>query len=217
MAVCGTASGQRGATAAHTSGRVSASQSAPLPPIEPGDSSDDPWKKGQTAPDPIKEAYVGYYRPESQNVQFGVQTRFLDDMYTARLFGDVSTLYQRFGGRLTRTFNVSNDVAVDVWGGLGATHWIQTLGGRWDPVVFAGINVVLGGRYMNSTNTIRYEHLQSGGEHVRRMLRRAYLPVDIVRQQPDLHQDLGIVGDGVGIPMPQRVEHVQRAPECIEI
>lgn len=115
------------------------------------------------APDPIKVAYVGYYRPEFQNVQFGVQTRFLDDMYTARLFGDVSTLYQRFGGRLTRTFNVSNDVAVDVWGGLGATHWIQTLGGRWDPVVFAGINVVLGGRYINSTNTIRYEHLQSGG------------------------------------------------------
>ncbi|MFN7990722.1 MAG: hypothetical protein U0R44_01045 [Candidatus Micrarchaeia archaeon] len=115
------------------------------------------------APDPIKVAYVGYYTPQFQNIEFGAQLRFLDDMYTGRLFGDISTLYQRFGGRLTRSFNLSDDVSLDVWGGLGATHWIEPLGGRWDPVVFAGINVVLGGRVMNSTSTIRYEHLQAGG------------------------------------------------------
>ncbi len=115
------------------------------------------------APNPIMVGYVGYYRPQFENVLLGVQTRFLDDMYTARLFGDISTLYQRFGGRLTRSFRMTNDISVDLWGGIGATHWNQFLGGRWDPVLFAGINVVLGGRVMNSSNTIRYEHLQAGG------------------------------------------------------
>ena len=115
------------------------------------------------APNPIMVGYAPYYRPQFENVLFGVQARFLDDMYTARIFGDISTLYQRFGGRLTRSFRMTNDIAVDVWGGLGATHWNDFLGGRWDPVLFAGINVVLGGRVMNSSNSIRYEHLQAGG------------------------------------------------------
>ncbi len=115
------------------------------------------------APNPIMVGYAPYYRPQFENVLFGIQTRFMDDMYTARLFGDISTLYQRFGGRLTRSFRMTDGISVDVWGGLGATHWQEFLGGRWDPVVFAGINVVLGGRYMNSSNSIRYEHLQAGG------------------------------------------------------
>ncbi|MEW6722914.1 MAG: hypothetical protein AB1324_06655, partial [Candidatus Micrarchaeota archaeon] len=115
------------------------------------------------ANDPIRVAYVGYYRPQFQNVEFGLQMRFYEDQYTARLWGDISTLYQRFGGRLTRSWNMSDGVALDVWGAVGATHWIDELGGRWDPVAMAGLRVVLGGRSINSTNTFRYEHLQSGG------------------------------------------------------
>ncbi|MEW6722216.1 MAG: hypothetical protein AB1324_03065, partial [Candidatus Micrarchaeota archaeon] len=38
------------------------------------------------ANDPIRVAYVGYYRPQFQNVEFGLQMRFYEDQYTARLW-----------------------------------------------------------------------------------------------------------------------------------
>jgi hypothetical protein len=115
------------------------------------------------APDPIRTAFVGHYRPQFQNVEFGVQYRFLEDQYTARLFGDWGVLNQRVGGRVTRVINFSDTVSGDLWVAGGATRWADELGGRWDPLVMIGLNIVVGGRYINSTNTMVYEHLQSGG------------------------------------------------------
>jgi hypothetical protein len=115
------------------------------------------------ANDPIKTAFVGNYRPQFQDVEFGVQYRFYEDQYTARLFGDWGVLNQRVGARITRTINFSDNVSGDIWIGGGATHWDDALGGRWDPMAFMGLNLVFGGRYINSTNTFRYEHMQSGG------------------------------------------------------
>lgn len=115
------------------------------------------------APDPIKTAYVGHYRPQFQNAEFGVQYRFYEDQYTARIFGDWGVINQRVGARITRTINFSREVSGDFYLAGGATHWDNSLGGRWDPLVMFGMNLVIGGKYMNSTNTVRYEHLQSGG------------------------------------------------------
>ncbi len=115
------------------------------------------------APNPMQTAYVGHYRPQFQNAEFGVQYRFYEDQYTVRLFGDVGILNQRFGARVTRSMDLSEDLAGDFWIGLGATHWANEVGGRWDPMVLAGINLVFGGRYINSTNTAEFEHYQLGG------------------------------------------------------
>jgi len=115
------------------------------------------------APDPIKTAYMGYYRPQFQNMEFGIQYRFLEDQYTARVFGDWGTINQRVGARVTRTINFSDTVAGDIYVAGGATHWDNSVGGRWDPLVMLGINIIVGGRNINSTNTVRYEHMQSGG------------------------------------------------------
>lgn len=114
------------------------------------------------APDPIKTAYFGHYRPEFQNIEFGAQYRFLEDQYTARLFGEYGRINQRVGARITRTINFSDTVEGDVYVGGGATHWSEFLGGRWDPMVMVGLNIVFGGESFNSTNTFTYEHLQAG-------------------------------------------------------
>ena len=116
------------------------------------------------APDPIKTAYVGYYRPQFQAVEAGVQYSFHNDEYTARLFGEWGTIVQRVGVRGTRSFALSRDLAADVWVAGGASHMSQELGGRWDPMVMVGGTIVFGSRSgINSTNTVRYEHLQAGG------------------------------------------------------
>lgn len=115
------------------------------------------------APNPMATAYFGHYRPQFQNAEFGIQARFYEDQYTARAFGDVGVLYERFGVRITRTINFSESVEGDVFIAGGATHWTRELGGRWDPVVMLGLNIVIGGDYINSTNTVLYEHLQAGG------------------------------------------------------
>jgi hypothetical protein len=115
------------------------------------------------ASNPMETAYIGHYRPRFQDIELGVQMRFYEDQYAARLFGDVGMLNERVGLRLTRTINFSDSVSGDFYVAGGATHWIPELGGRWDPVAMLGMNIVIGGRHINSTNTFRYEHLQSGG------------------------------------------------------
>lgn len=115
------------------------------------------------AGNPMETAYIGHYSPRFQNVEFGAQMRFLEDQYTARIFGDVGVINHRVGARLTRIINFSDTIEGDVWVAGGATHWADVLGGRWDPMVMVGANVVFGGEHINSTNTLRYEHLQSGG------------------------------------------------------
>ncbi|MBN1170265.1 hypothetical protein JXA56_04525 [Candidatus Micrarchaeota archaeon] len=114
------------------------------------------------ASNPIQVAYYEHYKPRFQDMEFGAQTRFWNDQYTARAFYNFGLISQKLGGRLTRTINFSNTVAGDLYGGLGATRWASELGGRWDPMVVAGINVVLGGQHINSTNTFRYERIQPG-------------------------------------------------------
>lgn len=116
------------------------------------------------APDPIKTAYVGYYRPQFQSVEAGIQYSFHQDQYTARLFGEYGTILQRVGLRGTRSFAINRELAADVWIAGGASHLSQELGGRWDPMIMIGGTIVFGSRSgVNSTNTVRYEHLQSGG------------------------------------------------------
>lgn len=115
------------------------------------------------AGNPMQTAYVGHYTPRFQDVEFGMQYRFLDDQYTARAFGNYGTIHQRAGLRITRIINFSEEVEGDIWVAGGATHWDERLGGRWDPMVMIGANIVIGGEHINSTSTLRYEHLQSGG------------------------------------------------------
>lgn len=115
------------------------------------------------ASDPIKVAYYDKYSPRFQGIESGFQVTFYEDQYAARIFLDIDRLYQRFGGRITRTINFSDTVTGDIYGGVGFSHYIKSLGGRWDPVALAGISITVGGKYINSTNSFRYEHLTSGG------------------------------------------------------
>lgn len=114
------------------------------------------------APTPIQSAYYGNYQPQFQNVDFGIQVRFNQDQMAARLFGDISRLYQRAGGRLSASWVSGRSGSVDVYGGLGFTHFIDVLGGRWDPMVFAGLSGTFDFGSFTSTNTGRYEHIQRG-------------------------------------------------------
>jgi hypothetical protein len=115
------------------------------------------------AADPMKTAYAGYYEPRFQHAEIGGQARIFDD-YTLRFFGNVGGLMDRIGFRGTWTVDFSKKVGADLWLGLGATHWSDHIGGRWDPMVMVGATVVIGSsKGINSTNTTRYEHLQSGG------------------------------------------------------
>ena len=115
------------------------------------------------APDPIKTAYVGYYRPRFQDVEFGAQYRFMEDQYTVRIFGNYGRIDQRAAVRVTRSMGLTPEMAGDFWIGGGATHWAPELGGRWDPAVFAGMTLVFGGKHFNSTNTAEFEHYTLGG------------------------------------------------------
>ncbi len=115
------------------------------------------------AGNPMQTAYIGHYTPRFQDVEFGMQYRFMEDQYTARIFGNYGTINQRVGARITRTINFSDTVEGDIWVAGGATHWDERLGGRWDPMVMVGANIVIGGEHINSTSSLRYEHLQSGG------------------------------------------------------
>jgi hypothetical protein len=115
------------------------------------------------ASDPMKTAYIGYYEPRFQVAEIGAQVRMFDD-YTVRLFGNVGGLQDRIGLRGTWTVEFSDSMEADFWLGIGATHWSEHLGGRWDvPTVMIGATIVIGGPAVNSTNTSRFEHLQSGG------------------------------------------------------
>jgi hypothetical protein len=112
---------------------------------------------------PTQTAFVGYYEPRFQSVEFGAQFRFPGDQYALRAYGEVGTIYQRTGLRLSRSWNVTDDVSVDAYGSAGFTHWSDFLGGRYDPAVMAGLRVVFGGQHVNSTVEGRYEHLTNGG------------------------------------------------------
>jgi len=119
------------------------------------------------AKDPMKTAYAGYYRPKIQDIEAGVQVTI--KQWTGRLYGNFGLIgdhygiYDRYGARLTRTVNISKEADIDIWGSLGITRWAPDLGGRIDPAVMVGATVVIGGKYVNSTNTLNYSHLQDGG------------------------------------------------------
>ncbi len=121
------------------------------------------------ADDPIKTAYIGYYEPKFQDVEVGAQVML--DQYTIRAFADIGLvgdtygIYNRYGFRGTRTVSVRDNVIdadIDIWLSLGMTHWSQQLGGRMDPVIMVGMNVILANERFNSTNTAEYSHLQDG-------------------------------------------------------
>ena len=123
-----------------------------------------------SANDPIKTAYIGHYEPKFQDVEVGVQVR-LPKEFTVRAFADVGLvgdkygIYNRYGFRGTRTVDIRDkavDADIDIWLSLGMTHWSQQLGGRVDPAIMVGMNVVLGANGFNSTNTAEYSHMQNG-------------------------------------------------------
>jgi len=113
------------------------------------------------APSPIQTAYFGYYRPQFQDVNVGAQTMISE--YTARIFADFGRLNTMIGGRITRDIDFSEDVAGDLWVGTGANTWHDVVGGRTDFMMFAGANIVLGGRKVNTTASYRIEHMNKGG------------------------------------------------------
>ncbi|MDD5172501.1 MAG: hypothetical protein PHF60_05715 [Candidatus ainarchaeum sp.] len=120
------------------------------------------------ASDPMKTAYIGNYDPKFQDVEVGVQVGLNE--YTIRGFADIGLIgdkygiYNRYGFRGTRTVDITNEVAADLWLSLGVTHWSAQLGGRVDPAIMLGATFVIGGDNFNSTNTMNYSHMQSGGE-----------------------------------------------------
>jgi hypothetical protein len=113
------------------------------------------------AGNPMQTAYVGHYKPRFQDIDMGAQLRIAE--YTARAFVRAGMLSETYGARATRTVNFAKNVSGDIWVGGGATRWAGDLGGRWDFVAMAGATFVIGGEWTNSTNKVRYEHLQAGG------------------------------------------------------
>ncbi len=114
------------------------------------------------APDEIKTPFIAHYRPYFQNVEFGVQAD-VGDGYAVRLFDEYGPIKNMVAARLTKSLEFGQDMAGDIGASLGATKWAGIFGGRWDPAVMIDLTMVVGGRYLKSTNTGRYEHLQSGG------------------------------------------------------
>ncbi|MEM4272216.1 MAG: hypothetical protein QXH30_01375, partial [Candidatus Bilamarchaeaceae archaeon] len=116
------------------------------------------------AEDPIKTAYVGYYRPRFQDLEVGAQVAL--DEYTIRLFanigliGDDYGIYNKYGFRGTRTFAVEQSMEMDLWLSLGMTQWSGQISGRIDPLVMVGATLVVGGETINSSNALRYSHVQ---------------------------------------------------------
>lgn len=118
----------------------------------------------------IETLYIGNYTtPQWNNIELGVQARFNlspGEEYAGRLFVDYGRIHERIGARISRTFEVSDALSLDFMGGLGVTHWNKDLGGRWDPMFLLTFTGVFGGRYVNSTNSVRIEHLQTGGSRL---------------------------------------------------
>jgi hypothetical protein len=113
------------------------------------------------AENPVKTAYVGNYMPRLQELEFGVQGRLWE--YTATPFVRIGPLKNSYAIRLTRSINFSPNVGGDIGIGGGLTDWKAELGGRKDVFAMAFATIVIGGRYVNSTNRARYEHFQAGG------------------------------------------------------
>ena len=121
------------------------------------------------ANNPMKTAYVGYYEPKIQDLEIGAQVKV--DEYTIRGFanlgmlGDNYGIYNKYGFRGTRTVSMRGEAVdsdIDIWVSIGMTHWSPQLGGRVDPAVMVGMNVILGTDDFNSTNTAEYSHEQDG-------------------------------------------------------
>ena len=117
------------------------------------------------ADDPIKTAYLWYYKPQFESLNLGIQASFLDQ-YTARLFVDPGVIKTTEGIRLSRSLffgNLLDGAAVDIFLGPGMSEWNSSLGGRLDWGVTAGLTIVTGGKYFNSTSSVVLEHFQAGG------------------------------------------------------
>jgi len=110
---------------------------------------------------PMKTAYVGNYAPRLQAVHTGIQGRWWE--YTAGVSAMVGPLKGTYMLHIARAMNFSEYVSGDVRLGAGVTHWSSEMGGRNDLVIMAVMNVVMGGRYLNSTNRARFERFQSAG------------------------------------------------------
>lgn len=117
---------------------------------------------------PAETASVKYYWPRFQDVDMGVQWLMLDN-YSGRVFARVGMLGETYGARIAKTVRFSDTISGDFWASLVGTRWIEELGGsnsyggRWDFGAMAGITIVIGGEYVNTTTSTRYEHLQAGG------------------------------------------------------
>jgi len=111
---------------------------------------------------PTQTAYYGYYRPKLQDVDMGVQVRFLNE-YIAGIFADVGVLKSTYTVRAARSLVLGDQAELTAYVGTGATHWIEDLGGMNAWVVMGGMTLAVGGRYVNSTSTVRFEHFQAAG------------------------------------------------------
>jgi hypothetical protein len=114
---------------------------------------------------PIETAYIMNYKPRFQSMEFGIQG--IANEYTARIFADIGLIRDgnygisnKYGLQFIRTVRAGDKMDVDLWASIGMTQFSPILGGRSDTAVMIGANLVIGGKYMNSTNTFAYSHQQ---------------------------------------------------------
>jgi hypothetical protein len=110
---------------------------------------------------PMQTAYVGYYKPRFQSIESGLQATIGD--YTGRIYADIGMLKNTYAFRASRSIDFKNNVSGDIWAGTGLTRWNDALGGQYVWSAMFGMTFVIGGEHINSTNTMRYEHIQAGG------------------------------------------------------
>lgn len=117
------------------------------------------------ADNPMMTAYIGYYEPKFQDVEFGVQV-MMSKGFVGRAFADIGLvgndygIFNRYGIKLTKMFMIKDVVEADLWGVIGMTQWSPLLGGGMDPVILAGASFSIVEEGLRSTNSYRYSHLQ---------------------------------------------------------
>lgn len=108
-------------------------------------------------------AYVGYYRPEFQALDIGLEIQIREWLLDIQGTYDVIRSGLRVG--IERDVWFGNGLTVATFGAtVGFASWSDRLMGRnFDLTVIVGADVRFPGRRVNSSGSIEFEHLHGGG------------------------------------------------------
>jgi len=109
---------------------------------------------------PIRTAYIGYYRPQFESVQTGLQVRLGD--YSVGPFANYGAIRSIYGGGVSRIIRFGDWANGDIFVKGGVTIWNPEIGQDKDVFAMAGLNLVLAGRYMNTRIFSLYERTGAG-------------------------------------------------------